>query len=66
MGVQTPPPPTPSGMDRRIDGSSRKPLLVGAAYEFQVLASAPHDSRDRRVDAIVTEAAVRWVAGTER
>ena len=31
------------------------PLLVGLAWSFQLLESVPHGSRDRRVDAIVTE-----------
>ena len=31
------------------------PLLVGLAWSFQVVAAVPNDSRDRRVDAIVTE-----------
>ena len=31
------------------------PLLVGAAWSFQLVEAVPCDSRDRRVDAIVTE-----------
>jgi len=43
-------------------GTPAAPLLVGAAYAFQVLDSVPHDSRDRAVDAIVSEVGLRWVA----
>ncbi len=38
------------------------PLLFGLGYEFQVVASVPHDSRDRRMDAIVTERGIRRLA----
>jgi len=31
------------------------PLLIGVAWSFQVVSDLPHGSRDRRVDAIVTE-----------
>ena len=31
------------------------PLLIGLAWSFQLVDAVPHDSRDRRVDAIVTE-----------
>lgn len=31
------------------------PLLIGVAWSFQFVPDVPHDSRDRRVDAIVTE-----------
>jgi 5-formyltetrahydrofolate cyclo-ligase len=41
------------------DGAA--PLLVGAGYAFQLLESVPHDSRDRAVDAIVSEVGLRWV-----
>jgi 5-formyltetrahydrofolate cyclo-ligase len=39
------------------------PLLLGVGYEFQVVGEVPHDQRDRRMDAIATERAVRWVRG---
>jgi len=31
------------------------PLLIGLAWSFQLIPAVPHGSRDRRVDAIVTE-----------
>jgi 5-formyltetrahydrofolate cyclo-ligase len=42
-------------------GHGAAPLLVGVAYAFQLLDSVPHDSRDRAVDAIVSEVGLRWV-----
>ncbi len=44
-------------------GAASPPLLFGVAYEFQVVESVPHGSRDRRVDAIVTERTIRRVGG---
>ena len=44
-------------------GASSPPLLFGVAYEFQVVESVPHGSRDRRVDAIVTERTIRRIGG---
>ena len=44
-------------------GASGPPLLFGVAYEFQVVASLPYGSRDRRMDAIVTERTIRRVQG---
>ena len=44
-------------------GAASPPLLFGVAYEFQVVAAVPHGSRDRRVDAIVTERTIRRVGG---
>jgi 5-formyltetrahydrofolate cyclo-ligase len=44
-------------------GAPSPPLLFGVAYEFQVVESVPHGSRDRRVDAIVTERTIRRVGG---
>ena len=42
--------------DRRFPpGAERPPLLFGLAYAFQMVAAVPHDSHDRRMDAIVTE-----------
>jgi 5-formyltetrahydrofolate cyclo-ligase len=38
----------------------RAPTRVGAAFSLQVVESVPHDSRDRPVDAIVTEDGFRW------
>jgi len=42
-------------------GAAEPPLLFGVAYEFQLLESLPHGSRDRRMDAIVTERTIRRV-----
>lgn len=43
--------------------SGEAPTLVGFGYEFQVVETVPHDDADRRVDAIVTERAVRSCGG---
>ena len=45
--------------DRTFAGTGG-PLLVGLAYEFQVLPSIPCDGRDREMDAIFTERRARW------
>jgi 5-formyltetrahydrofolate cyclo-ligase len=45
----------------RADG----PLLFGVAHAFQVIESLPHGSRDRRMDAIVTERGIQRVARRE-
>jgi len=42
------------------------PTLVGFAYEFQIVDAVPHDHRDRRMDAIVTERKVRDCSGCLR
>jgi 5-formyltetrahydrofolate cyclo-ligase len=47
--------------DRAFADRRRSPLLVGAGYAFQVVAEVPADSRDRAVDAIVTERGFRWL-----
>jgi len=44
-------------------GATSPPLLLGIAYEFQIVESVPHDSRDRRVDGIVTERTIRRIGG---
>jgi 5-formyltetrahydrofolate cyclo-ligase len=44
-------------------GAPNPPLLIGVAYEFQLVESVPHGSRDRRVDAIVTERTIRRIGG---
>jgi 5-formyltetrahydrofolate cyclo-ligase len=48
--------------DRAFPGSDDDPWLVGVAYAFQWILDVPHDSRDRRVDAIVTEHGWVWRA----
>jgi len=47
--------------DRAFADVSRSPLLVGVAYALQVVEEVPADSRDRSVDAIVTERGLRWL-----
>jgi 5-formyltetrahydrofolate cyclo-ligase len=42
------------------------PTLVGFAYEFQIVEAVPHDQRDRRMDAIVTDRKVRDCSGCLR
>jgi len=42
------------------------PVLIGAACEAQLIESVPTGSRDRAMDAIVTERAFRWVKGSRR
>jgi 5-formyltetrahydrofolate cyclo-ligase len=41
------------------------PLLYGVGFEFQVVDAVPHGSRDRRMDAIVTERTVRQMPRTK-
>jgi 5-formyltetrahydrofolate cyclo-ligase len=48
--------------DRAFPPGAQSPWLVGVGYAFQWVAAAPHDSRDRRVDAIVTENGWVWRA----
>jgi 5-formyltetrahydrofolate cyclo-ligase len=48
--------------DRSFPPGTESPWLVGVGYSFQWLAELPHDSRDRRVDAIVTENGWVWRA----
>lgn len=45
----------------RADG----PFLVGLAWSFQLVEEVPHGSRDRRVDAIVTEDGCVMAAGRQ-
>jgi 5-formyltetrahydrofolate cyclo-ligase len=49
--------------DRTFGAACPGPLLIGAAYEFQICPAVPHGSRDRRVDAIVTEYGMLWPRG---
>jgi len=39
------------------------PHLIGAGYALQIVPEVPVDSRDRSMDAIVTERELRWLAG---
>lgn len=49
----------PAGHPGTLLGS-RGPQRIGLAYSFQVLPEVPHGSRDRGVDAIVTESGLHW------
>lgn len=50
--------------DRTFPAGQRPaPVLVGVACEAQLVESVPSGSRDRAMDAIVTERAFRWVRG---
>ena len=46
--------------DRRFGTAQSAPLLIGVGYFFQLQEHVPHDARDRRVDAIVTERGIVW------
>jgi 5-formyltetrahydrofolate cyclo-ligase len=41
-------------------GASGSPLLVGIAYELQLVARVPHGPGDRRMHAVVTERGLHW------
>jgi 5-formyltetrahydrofolate cyclo-ligase len=41
--------------DRAFGAAAPAPFLLGAAFALQIVERVPSDSRDRRVDAIVTE-----------
>jgi len=47
-------------------GVGESPVLVGFAYEFQVVDDVPHGEEDRPMDAIVTERAIRDCTGCLR
>jgi 5-formyltetrahydrofolate cyclo-ligase len=48
--------------DRAFSGArGALPRLIGAGYEVQIVPAVPHDSRDRSMDAIVTERGLRWI-----
>ena len=50
--------------DRTFPPSDRpRPLLFGVACEAQIVESVPCGSRDRVMDAIVTERAFQWTRG---
>jgi 5-formyltetrahydrofolate cyclo-ligase len=52
--------------DRAFPAERPGPLLIGVAFARQVVEFVPHDSRDRVMDAIVTEDGLRWMAGEAR
>ena len=45
--------------DAAFPPGASAPLLYGVGFEFQVMDAVPHGSRDRRMDAIVTERIMR-------
>lgn len=47
--------------DAAFPPGPESPLLLGVGFGFQLRANVPHGSRDRRVDAIVTERGIHWV-----
>jgi len=49
--------------DAAFPPGSGGPVLFGVGYAFQVLESVPHGSRDRGMDAIVTERGVHRASG---
>lgn len=50
--------------DRAFAEGDPGPVLIGAAYAFQIVPVVPADSRDRAVGAIVTERGLRWCPGS--
>jgi 5-formyltetrahydrofolate cyclo-ligase len=38
----------------------RSPLLIGVAYQIQLVDALPRVETDRRVDAVITEAGLHW------
>jgi 5-formyltetrahydrofolate cyclo-ligase len=38
----------------------RPPLLIGVAYQIQLIDAVPRVATDRRVDAVITEAGLHW------
>jgi 5-formyltetrahydrofolate cyclo-ligase len=50
--------------DAAFPPGASAPLLYGVGFEFQVVAAVPHGSRDRRMDAIVTERMIRRMPRT--
>jgi 5-formyltetrahydrofolate cyclo-ligase len=49
--------------DRAFGTAAAAPFLIGAGYAFQLRPSVPHESRDRSLDAIVTESGFVWPRG---
>lgn len=47
--------------DRAFPASApRPPLLIGVAYEIQLVEAVPHAEPDRRVEGVVTELGLHW------
>jgi 5-formyltetrahydrofolate cyclo-ligase len=47
-------------------GAPGPPLLMGVAYAIQLLDAVPHSREDRRMDAVVTESGLHWVASVAK
>ena len=52
--------------DAAFPPGASAPLLYGVGFEFQVMDAVPHGSRDRRMDAIVTERIIRQMPSISR
>ena len=52
--------------DAAFPAGASAPLLYGVGFEFQVVDAVPHGSRDRRMDAIVTERIIRQMPRNSR
>ena len=52
--------------DRAFPSGLEGPRLLGLGFAFQVVARVPCDSRDRPMDAIVTEDGFRWAVELPR
>jgi 5-formyltetrahydrofolate cyclo-ligase len=48
---------------RRVPSNSRRPLLLGVAYDCQELPSLVRKPLDVPLDGIVTESSIRWFGG---
>jgi 5-formyltetrahydrofolate cyclo-ligase len=47
--------------DRAFPASApRPPLLIGVAYQIQLVEAVPYTEADRRMDAVVTELGLHW------
>ncbi len=52
--------------DRALPPGPGGPRVLGLGFAFQVVAHVPCDSRDRPMDAIVTEEGIRWAVEQPR
>jgi 5-formyltetrahydrofolate cyclo-ligase len=48
--------------DTTLRAMTTRPLVIGVAYECQMVARVPMTSHDESMDAVVTERGVHWVA----
>ena len=49
--------------DRSFPVGQGGACLVGATFESRLMRTLPYGSRDRDMDAIVTEAGLHWIQG---